>query len=1080
MKYPLIVLFAFLCFVGIVPSVYAQKGKLTPRTLRCEYKINPLAVEARQPRLFWTVVGEGRGLRQTAYQIVASDASERLAHDEGNLWDSGRVDSDATIQIPYRGKPLESGRQVFWKVRVWDAQGNISGWSAPATWTMGLLRPSDWTAQWIAAPSADSGEIDLTGAEWIWLAADGDTPPAGTRYFSGELRLPADAVVSDAKIALSADDRYTIRINDNAAHRGPTTSDSWRAYQNLNITGEIHSGMNRIVIQAENTLAGPAGVIARLRVTTKTGTFDLVTDGAWHATKQATGNGAPVRVMGDYGVAPWGRLMSVSANRMTPPPYFRKTVTITKPIKRALLYASAFGIYELALNGKRVGDDVLSPGWTDYRKRVHYLAYDVTKQLKRGANDLGAILGDGWYASYLAFTGRRHYYGGDPKLRLQLMVEYQDGGRETVGTDKTWTVTTGAIQSADMLMGCTMDTRNMNLEREAGNVAVVQTDPEILLESQPNAPIRTTVFVKARTRTTPKEGIAIYNMGQNMVGFVRLKVTGNLGDVITVRHAERLNPDGTLYLTNLRSAKATDTYILRGGTQTLEPKFTFHGFQYVEVRGFETMPATTDVVGVAISSDLKPTLEFDSDNPLLNKLVHNIDWGFRGNSLDVPTDCPQRDERAGWMGDAQVFAKTAMFHRDAAPFFAKWLGDIEDGQFPDGSYPDVAPSILGGGNAAWEDAGVICAYRMYEMYGDTAIIETHWASLTRFMAHLAKVAPDGIRPAGAFGDWLLLDGLQQSPIHGTAYYYRCATLMAEMADAIGKPDEAKQYQDLATKIRDAFQSHFVTADGQVKDGDQESQTFYALALEWNLLPEKKRTAAVTRLTAALQARGGRLATGFIGTPVLLPALAHSGRADQANALLLSEVYPSWLYQVKIGATTMWERWDGWTPEKGFQDPSMNSFNHYWLGCVGEWIYTGIAGLDTDGAGWKKIVIRPHIEGALKRAKVRYDSVQGRIESEWSKGKGGTMTLRVVIPANTTATIYAPMADVASMTESGHSVAKANGVQFLRLENGAAVFAVGSGKYTFRYVLQARNRNGGRGDSLCKPLLCTICTEGRAE
>ncbi len=1031
----------------------AAKASVTPFDLRCEYTTDPLAIVAENPRLFWKERGSGRGQKQTAYQILVADSREHLAHNEGDLWDSGRVSSDETIQIPYQGKSLASNQRVYWKVRVWDEKEKVSRWSKPATWTMGFLHSTDWTAKWIGyAPPPTVPTVSITEAKWIWHAADGETPPAGSRWFRGTLNLPADVSITSAQLAITADDRYTVSVNGGASHSG----DSWRTYQTYDVTHDLHPGPNTVQVTAENASAGPAGVIARLVVTTSTGTFQLVTDRTWETAESTTASFTPARVIGDYGTAPWGNINASNTVGRTPPPYFRKTFPIAKPIRRAVLYATALGVYELSLNGKRVSNDILSPGWTDFRKRVHYLAYDVTPLVKSGPNVLGAILGDGWYASYLAFTGRHHFYGGEPKLRLQLQLDYSDGTQETVGTDSTWKTAYGPIQGADMLMGCATDTRKeipgwntADFDDSLWKTATVQTDPALQIDSQPNEPIRPTGYLRAQKRSEPKPGVYLYDIGQNMVGWTRLTVAGQAGQTVTVRCGERLNPDGTLYTTNLRSARATDTYILKGGRQTLEPKFTFHGFQYVEVTGTKTPPSLRDVVGVVIDSDLQSTLAFNSDNPLLNRLVLNIDWGYRGNSLDVPTDCPQRDERAGWMGDAQVFAKTAMFHRDAAPFYTKWLWDVEDGQFPDGSLPDVAPSILGGGNAAWEDAGVITAYRLYEMYGDTEVIRQHWASLTRFMEHLATVAPDGIRSAGAYGDWLLLDGPQQSPIHGTAYYYRSASLMAIMAQAIGRTDEATQYRALTEKIRDAFRTHFVTDDGHVADKGQESQTFYALALEWDLLPEAERPLAVARLQEMLQKRGGHLATGFIGTPVLLDGLARAGQASTSNALLLTETYPSWLYQVKLGATTMWERWDGWTPDRGFQDPGMNSFNHYWLGCVGEWIYTGVAGIDTDGPGWGKITIHPHVAGSLKRVRCRYDSIRGPIESKWEKHTDGSLTLRITIPANVTATVYVPARTIDQVTEGGKPATAAPGVTFLRQALASTVFSVGSGKYTFK-------------------------------
>ena len=1039
----------------VLPAAWGSAGGISPTSLSCEYKKEPLAVDSAHPRLFWQVSGKGHGRKQTAYQILVARSAQQLARDEGDLWDSGEIASSNTIQIPYAGKPLGSFEQAFWKVRVWDEKGVVSQWSKPASWSMGLLNRADWTAHWITypkpLPSQDMPSVG--GSQWIWHASDGPVPPTGKRWFRGTLQLPADLALTSASISVSADDNYSVSVNGGPVHGGPRTTDSWRTFQSFNVLRELRPGPNTVVIQAENTTESPAGVIARLMVSTKTQTFQIATGANWESAAQASGPFSPVRVVGDLGVEPWGKIVSAASNERTPPPYFRKGFVVDRPIKRAVLYATALGVYELSLNGKRVSDDVLSPGWTDFHKRVHYMAYDVTRQVRRSENVLGAILGDGWYASYLAFTGKHHFYGGDPKLCLQLRLEYADGSTQTVQTDETWRTTYGPVKAADMLMGYEADTRREmpgwnaapRFDDAAWKSASVQTAPELIVESQPNEPIRPTGTVRARTRKEPKKGVFLYDLRQNMVGWARVKmVKGQAGDTITVRFGERLNPDGTLYTANLRSARATDTFVLKGGTQTLEPKFTFHGFQYVEISGTVAPPSPKDVTGVVVCSDLTPTLAFQSDNPLLNRLVENIDWGFKGNSLDVPTDCPQRDERAGWTGDAQVFAKTAMFHRNAAPFFTKWLQDLEDGQTANGAYPDVAPSILGGGNAAWEDAGVVCTYRLFEMYGDTAIIEKQWPSLTRFMAHLAQTAPTGIRSPGAYGDWLLLAGPQKSPIHGTAYYFRSASLMAQMADAIGKKDEADNYRALCDKIRAIFQERFVSPEGRVAEADgKESQTFYALALEWELLPLEKRAFAAARLDALLQERGNHLATGFIGTPLLLPALTRTGQDKEASSLLLTETYPSWLYQVKIGATTMWERWDGWTPEKGFQTPVMNSFNHYWLGCVGEWMYTDLVGIDTDGPGWQKIVLRPHVDGGLQRARANYDSLCGRIESGWVKKSDGSLELSFSVPANVSATVYVPAGNAEQVTGTNQ-----NGVSFVRQEKDATVYAVGSGHYKF--------------------------------
>ncbi|MGC4046197.1 MAG: family 78 glycoside hydrolase catalytic domain [Armatimonas sp.] len=984
-----------------MPVLALPVSALTPERLRCEYRENPLAVDGEHPRLSWIVTN---GQAQTAYQIQAG--SKPGASD---LWDTGKVASEETLHHPYEGKALRSGQQVFWRVGVWDEAGKLT-WSKTASFTKGIGQ-NDWKASWIQAPvpgaAAMAAGPSLEKASWIWKQESGAQPAKGIAWFTLKFDRPAGAKV---QIAITADDAYQIQLNGKDV--SGATGSSWRESQVHDLTEAASAGANTLRIRVENGEVGFAGLLANLRV----GTREYPTNIDWVA-----GEGERVKVLGPYGMQPWGQPQKGSVNAMTPPPHFRGNVVLEKPIARAILYATALGVYELGLNGKGIDNDVLSPGWTEYRKRVHYVAYDVTKKLKQGENTLEAQLGDGWYASYLAFTGRRHYYGGDPKLKLQLAVTYTDGTQATFGTGRDWKWANGGIKYADMLMGVSEDTRVTPTDWKAVQVA---EDPGILVEAHPAEPIRPTVTIKAINRTEPKPGVYVYNIGQNLSGWAKITVTGKPGQTITVRHAERLNPDGTAYFTNLRAAKATDTYILKGGKQTLEPKFTFHGFQYVEITGCDTPPATKDVAGVAVNSHMESTLAIDTSNPLLNKLVQNIDWGFRGNALDVPTDCPQRDERAGWTGDAQVFAKTALFTRGSGAFFSKWLVDlIEDSQREDGALGDVAPYInaVGHGNAAWEDSGVIVTYRMWEMQNDTQVIKDHWAGLTRYMEHLAKSAPDGIRGPGSYGDWLLLDGPQRSDVHGTAYYARCADLMAQMASEIGKPAEAAKYRDTAVKVRQAFIEKFVTSDGQVQDGGKTSQTFYALALDWNLVPTNLRAQTAMHLERLLKNRGGKLATGFIGTPLLLPALAGSGREAMAADLLLSETYPSWLYQVKLGSTTMWERWDGWTPEKGFQDAGMNSFNHYWLGCVGEWLVTGVSGIDTDGPGWKKITLKPYFAPKLNKVSTTYDSVRGRIVSRWERQKNGVVRWEVEVPANTVATAYLPGGKTETLKPGKHTL-----------------------------------------------------------
>jgi alpha-L-rhamnosidase len=535
---------------------------------------------------------------------------------------------------------------------------------------------------------------------------------------------------------------------------------------------------------------------------------------------------------------------------------------------------------------------------------------------------------------------------------------------------------------------------------------------------------------------------------------VRLKVEGKVGTRVTLRHAEALNPDGTIYTTNLRSARATDHYVLGGdGEEVYEPRFTFHGFRYVEVTGYPGEPPPGAVTGRVVHSATPPSGSFECSSRMVNKLQENIVWGQRGNFLSVPTDCPQRDERLGWMGDAQVFVRTASFNMDVAAFFEKWMVDVEDAQSPEGAFPDVAPLLKGsglidltGGAPAWGDAGVIVPWTIYRTYDDTRIVERHYDAMARWMEYLYRANPDLIRKnrmGNNYGDWLSPKG-DHTPKHllATAYWAYDAKLMAEMAEATGRQEDAEEYRDLNERIKAAFQAAYVSPDGRI-EGD--TQTCYLLALHMELLPEELRSAAAEHLVRTIEREDWHLSTGFVGVGYLCPVLTEAGYTDVAYRLLENETYPSWGYTIRNGATTIWERWDGWTEEKGFQSPNMNSFNHYSLGSVGEWLYRYVAGIDLGEPGYGRIVIRPRLGGNLTHASGAYDSVRGRISSSW-KIEDNQFVLETLIPPNTTATVHVPSTD--DVSEGGRPVDEAEGVEFLRAEEGETVLAVGSGRYEF--------------------------------
>jgi alpha-L-rhamnosidase len=1066
-------------------SIWTSHGAAPPvaTDLRCEYTRNPAAIDVAQPRMSWVVEAQpgDRDVRQGAYQVLVASNPERLARNDADLWDSGKVTSDRSVHVAYAGKPLESGQACFWKVRLWDAAGQVSPESQVARWGMGLLKPSDWRAQWIgyeASPDSDDTAaaalkrlLRLDGLSWVW--ANGAKPgnqPAGKVCFRKSIQIPADRTVQQAVFLLTADDGFQLFINGHQAAQGT----SWRTLARAEVTSRLQPGANVLAVEAGNggDNPTPAGLVGRLVVIFASGDPLVVPiDGSWltsltpadgwNRTDIDSGTWKPAAEVARFGDQPWGKVEADAAG-MEPAPFFRKAFAISKPVKRAVLFATALGVYDLRLNGRPVDTDALSPGWTDYDKRVHYFGYDVTSRLQPGENALGAILGDGWYAGYLAFSGKRHYYGDKTRLRIQLQIDYADGSKDVLGTDETWKATTGPIREADLLMGCLYDARRELAGWDAPGYAdnqwtrvTVDANVKANLEAHPGAPIRRMEEIPARKVTEPKPGVYVFDLGQNIVGWVRLKAKGTAGQKVVVRHAEMLNPDGTVYTVNLRAAKATDTYHLAAGeARTYEPCFTFHGFQYVEVTGLNYRPQPDDVTGVVVYSDLPRAGTFECSEPLVNKLVLNSLWGQKGNFLDVPTDCPQRDERAGWTGDAQVFMKTACLNLDAPAFYTKWLVDLcQDSQRTDGGFGDVAPHIriVSHGNTGWSDAGPVCNWRMYEMYGDTRALAQHYGTLLRHMEYLAKTSQGLVRGTGAYGDWLRLTGPQHSDAIGTAYYCYAARLMFGIAQALGKTDDAARFGKLADDIRAVFVARFIKPDGQIVDARNETgQTFYALAFGLDLVPSDMKERVAAQFVAALRNQDDHLATGFLGTPFVLQALQKAGHPELAYKVVLNKTYPSWLQQVLWGSTTMWERWDGWRPDKGFQDPGMNSFNHYWLGCVSEWLFTQAAGIDTDGPGFQRLTIRPEIVPGtgFDWVKASYRSIRGDIRTSW-KLSPEHFDLEVAIPANCRATVHVPAQSATTVTESGKPAADARGVKFLRYQDGRAVFEVGSGQYAFR-------------------------------
>ncbi|BCU78527.1 family 78 glycoside hydrolase catalytic domain [Luteolibacter sp. LG18] len=695
----------------------------------------------------------------------------------------------------------------------------------------------------------------------------------------------------------------------------------------------------------------------------------------------------------------------------------RKKFPVAKEVSSARVYVTARGLFELELNGNRVGSDHFANGWTSYRKRLDTLSYDVTGLLKSGGNTIQAMLGTGWYAGRVAWgKNQKGQYGKLAELLLQLEVSYKDGSKEMIVSDGGWEGTfDGPVVSSSLYDGEDYDAR-----RQPSNWAPVVADANLgsaRLTPKPFLPVREDQTLGVKRITEPKAGCQVFDLGQNMVGWARLRIPVEKDKTITVRFAEMLNADGTLYTENYRSARSTDTYTsAETGTITWEPRFTFHGFRYVELSGLPAgvQPREDWVTGVVLHSDLRPIGGFTSSHAKLNQLQSNIVWGQRGNFLDVPTDCPQRDERLGWTGDAQAFCQTAMFNYDCLAFLKSWLGSMRDDQQPDGRLPHVVPGVVSeSGSPGWMDAATIVPWEAYIRTGDREMLEQNYPMMEKLVAWYGSQAVDGLLPGiKGYGDWLQphakgLKGDTPFPLLGAAYYAHSLQILANASVVLGRGDDAVRYAALADQVRGAFTNQYFDNDGKLKNAP-ETQTAYVLAIAFDLIPRELRSGAGANLDRLIREAGGHLRTGFLGTPLIARALDETGRSETACELLFQESYPSWFYPINQGATTMWERWNSYSLEKGFGDAKMNSFNHYAYGAIGQWMYERVAGLSPDPAnpGYRHFFVRPLVCKQLDSARAELETPYGKAVSSWVK-RDGWVELEVEVPPNTTATIEFP-------------------------------------------------------------------------
>jgi len=1032
----------------------------------------PLGIDATEPRLSWHLQDGRRGAKQTAYEVRVASSAESLAQDRADVWDSGQVASDQSVNVTYAGPRLESRRRYYWEVRVWDQDGQPSPYSQATWWEMGLLSPQDWKAKWITRDlPVERGDYE-SGLKWIWAANEDGLHAATAGKHEFRLRLTLAERPKEATLFITAKDNVAAWINGKQVSEAASvtkygTVHPWGYFRQISVAQSLSKGANVLAAEAmvdKGEGGSPAGFIALLRVEMPGGKIQRFVSGPeWKTAAEQTGNdwvgknfddsSWPAAVaIADVGQAPLGTPWPV-----LPASLLRHSFSIAKAVRSARIYSTALGSYQLYLNGQRVGKDVLAPGWTDYRKRIVYQVYDVTSQVRQGGNALGAILGGGWYADGLTWHQTRYNFGPPPvRILMQLEVEYSDGTRDSFVSDESWKAAQSPILRAEIYNGENYDARlqltgwdQAAFPDASWKSALVAPAPEAPLVAQDFPPMRIEETLKPKTVTNPTPGVYIFDLGQNMVGWERLRVTGRAGTTVRLRFGEVLKANGELYTDNLRTAEATDTYVLRGkGEEVFEPHFTFHGFRYIELTGYPGTPASDAVEGVVFYTDAPFTIQFHTANDMVNQLWSNILWGQRGNFLSVPTDCPQRDERLGWMGDAEVFWRTASYDANLAAFSRKFTADIRDAQVSSGGFTDVSPMVGDVSNsvAGWADAGVIIPWTAYLQYGDARILQENWDAMEKWMEHLEGSNPNHLwlkERGNDYGDWLAIGSQTSKDLIATAYWAYDASLMMRMAQVLNRPPDVEKYAKLFREVRAAFDEQFVKPDGTVGSG---SQTSDVLALHMNLLPQSLRATVAERLVEDIKAHDWHLTTGFLGTPYLMLELSNSGHSDVAYRLLLQTTYPSWGYMIAHGATTMWERWNG---DQMMDDPSMNSYNHYAYGAVAEWLYRDAAGIDEDPQqpGFRRILLHPQFDASLGEAAATYDSPYGTVSSAW-KVEDNSVTWNVVIPANTTALLYFP-ADVAStILEDGKDIRQSPGISFVVDESGRAVYEAGSGSYSF--------------------------------
>jgi alpha-L-rhamnosidase len=1071
-------LLSLLVVVGLAGELCARAA--TVGDLHCESLRNPEGIDALKPRLSWTMESRRRGDHQTAYQVVAASSRRLLDQGQYDLWDSGKVVASDSILIPYGGKGLASLAECHWKVRIWDQADSASSWSVPSRWSMGLLSAADWKAKWIGLDEVPSHEDFFAGAKWIWYP-DGEPAqgaPVGVRAFYRTIDLPQDKAISKAVFYWTADNEGTLIVN--GTHVG--VARDFHAATTFDVAGCLHPGTNTLEFRVRNTgdSPNPAGLIAALHLEYKSGQRErLVTDGQWRVLKDGATNGDLIRVMvlGAPGMSPWGPIRSADNQRRLAARWLRRDFGVDSELVRATVCYSGLGWSELWINGKRVGDEVLSPALSDYSKRVYYITHDVTGLLRRGSNAVGVVLGNGRYFSPRLDepVGTRTF--GYPKLLLQLCLEFKDGHKVNLVSDASWKLTA----AGPIVANNEYDGEDYDANRELGNwsspgykrdgwiAAHEVAAPEGVPSAPMMNPIRVTGSLKPVSVREQEPGVWIYDFGQNFAGWCRLSATGPKGLVLTLRHAERLTEKGALYLDNLRSAKVTDRFTLKGtGLEVFEPRFTLHGFRYVELRGFTGKPTPDMITGLVVNDDLESAGEFRCSNPVLNTVLSNVIWGVRGNYRSIPTDCPQRDERQGWLGDRSAESRGEGYLFRHGALYAKWVRDMSDSQRPDGVVSDVCPNYWSFYNDSitWPGSMAIIPETLRELTGDRAVIQREYPAIALWLKHHISLIQNGLSTRDTYGDWCVPpenlklihseDPARKTagPLIATTYLYHCLNLGTKYAQMLGKTEDVKLYAVAADTLKKGLNDHYYKKDlGYYDNG---SACSCILPLAFGMVPQDQVSRVVERLVQKIARENNSHPTfGLIGGQWVYSVLTRHGQVELAYTMATQRTYPSLGYMAEQGATTIWELWNGNTA-----DPAMNSGNHVML--VGDfvtWLYECLAGIapDPNDPGFHHIVMRPTVAGDLSFVRASHVSPYGRISSQWNR-KTDAFLWNVTVPPNTRATLYIPATDAARISESGSSLDRSAGLvrAAQKDEPGRVCFEAAPGTYRFKVDTRAQS------------------------